>query len=273
MRPFPSTLCIDGRTVTPGGPLLEPAAIAVDNDNNVFFALSSLRIHSLAFDGGWQVRNPPNWPVDAGANSVGLAVVGSPSTVIGGATAMGGGDGGVFAIAASDGGRTWTFTDAGDPRTAWNPSVASGANVFFGDEGAKLTIVAIGSTTPSAQASDAGISRGAPVVGNDGTVYVADSAANTLSARSSMSLNPIWTVSSFGGNPFESSLALDCSRDGGVSMQLRPGVLYAPDNVRNLYCFITDSRGIDPFSPWPKYQHDPRNTGNQQTSLFQLACP
>ncbi len=272
MQPsFPTTLCIDGGTVNPGGTLLEPAAIAVDNNNNVFFALSSLRIQSLTFDGGWQIRNPPNWPVDAGANNVGLAVAGSPTVVVGSSTTMGG-DGGVFAIATSNGAQTWAFTDAGDRRTAWNPSVATGGTVFFGDEGSKLTSVAIGSPTPSAQATGAGISRGAPILGNDGTVYIADWSTNTISARSSTSLTPIWSVNNFNGNPFEASLALDCSRDGGVSVS-RPGVLYAPDNLRNLFCFITDSHGIDFFSPWPKYQHDPRNTGNQQTPLSQFGCP
>src|SRR5258707_9927373 len=50
MQPsLPITRCIDGGTVNPGAPLLEPAAIAVDNNNNVYFALSSLRVQSLAF--------------------------------------------------------------------------------------------------------------------------------------------------------------------------------------------------------------------------------
>jgi outer membrane protein assembly factor BamB len=226
----------------------------------------------MAFNGGWQVRNPPNWPVNAGANNVGLAIVDAPTQVVGSSTTAGG-DGGVFAIAASNGAQTWTFTgDAGDRRTAWSPSVATGGTVFFGDEGPKLTSVAIGSPTPSAQTTDAGISRGAPILGNDGTLYIADFSTNTISARNSTSLAPIWSVNNFNGSLFEASLALDCSRDGGVSVS-RPGVLYAPDNLRNLFCFITDSHGIDFMSPWPKYQHDPRNTGNQQTPLSQFACP
>jgi len=268
---FPLTQCIDGGTVNPGAPLLEPAAIAVDNNNNVYFALSSLRVQSLAFNGGWQARQ--NWPVDAGANSAGLALVGSPTTQVVGSSTTAGGDGGVFAIAASNGAQTWTFTgDGGDRRTAWNPSVATGGTVFFGDEGPKLTSVAINSPTPSAQTTDAGISRGAPVLGNDGILYIADFSTNAISARSSTSLTPIWSVNTFNGNPFEASLALDCSRDGGVPVS-RPGVLYAPDNLRNLFCFVTDSHGVDFLSPWPKYQHDPRNTGNQQTALSQFVCP
>jgi hypothetical protein len=274
MQPsFPITRCIDGGTATPGGPLLEPAAIAVDTNNNVFFAVSSLRIQSLAFDGGWQVRNPPNWPVDAGANNVGLAIAGSPTVIVGSATTMGG-DGGVFAIAASNGAQTWTFTDAGDPRTAWNPSISgdvSNGIAFYGDEGQKLTSVAIG-TTNSLIATNAGVSRGAPAIGRN-TIYVADSTSNMVSARDRSTLNPLWTVNNFSSGLFESSIALDCSRDGGAPSPFRPGVLYVPDNAQNLFCFVTDSAGIDFNAPWPKYQHDPRNTGNQQTPLSQFGCP
>jgi hypothetical protein len=265
MRPFPTALCIDGGTANPGGPLLEPAAVAVDSANNVFFAVSSLRVQSLLFNGGWQTRT--NWPVDAGANSVALALAGSQ--VVGSGTTTDGGRGGVFAI---DGGQiAWSFPDGGNGGIAWNPSVASGGMVFYGDDTPRLTIVAINSLSPFAQTTDAGVSRGAPILGNDGTVYIADWSTNTISARSSTSLNPVWSVNNFGGNPFEASLALDCSRDGGISVS-GPGVLYAPDNLRNLFCFITDSHGIDFFSPWPKYQHDPRNTGNQQTPLSQFSC-
>ena len=272
MRPFPTPLCIDGGTVNPGAPLLEPAAIAVDNNNNVFFALSSLRIQSLAFDGGWQVRNPANWPVDAGANNVGLAIVGPPTAIVGSATTTGA-DGGVFAIAASNGAQTWTFTDAGDPRTAWNPSVASGGTngiVFYGDEGQKLTSVAI-NTPNSLIATGAGVSRGAPAIARN-AIYVADSTSNMLSARDRSTLNPLWTVNNFNGGFFEASIALDCSRDGGAPSLSRPGVLYVPDNAQNLFCFVTDSAGIDVNALWPKYQHDPRNTGNQQTPLSQFGC-
>lgn len=286
MRPFPTVMCIDGGTVNPGGPLLEPAAIAVDSNNNVFFALSSLKIQSLGFDGGWQIRNPANWPVDAGANSAGLAITSNPSLVntnlvVGGATALNGGRGGAFALAASDGGQTWTFTDAGDPRTAWNPSIgAGGINgigiAFYGDEGQKLTSVAV-STTNSLFAVDAGLSRGAPVIGrnqafNRSELYIADSTSNRLSAFESTTLNPLWTVTNFNGGFFEASIALDCTRRGdGSASPFRPGILYVPDNAQNLFCFVTDSAGIDVTAPWPKYQHDPRNTGNQQTQL--TGCP
>jgi hypothetical protein len=37
--------------------------------------------------------------------------------------------------------------------------------------------------------------------------------------------------------------------------------------------FIVDSRGIDTNAPWPKYQHDLRNTGNSTTPMVEFVCP
>jgi hypothetical protein len=48
------------------------------------------------------------------------------------------------------------------------------------------------------------------------------------------------------------------------------GVLYVPAGGK-LYAFVVDSAGLDPDAPWPKYQHDARNTGNPATPITQ--CP
>lgn len=70
-------------------------------------------------------------------------------------------------------------------------------------------------------------------------------------------------------------MAIDCLRDGtGQAVAGRPlGVLYAPSINGHLYAFIVDSAGLDTSSAWPKYQHDPRNTGNADTNLAAFACP
>jgi hypothetical protein len=72
----------------------------------------------------------------------------------------------------------------------------------------------------------------------------------------------------------ESSATIDCARDAaGSKLAGRPGVLYVGSNSGKLYAFVVDSRGIDTTAPWPKYQHDPRNTGNADTALSEFACP
>jgi hypothetical protein len=71
------------------------------------------------------------------------------------------------------------------------------------------------------------------------------------------------------------TLTLDVSRHpDGTKDCTKPGVLYVLETTgRNLYAFIVDSKGIDAEAPWPKYQHDPRNTGNAKTSLKDFSCP
>ena len=99
-RPFPAALCVDGGTaVNPGGQLMEPAAVAIDSFNNAYSALTNMRVQSLLFDGGWQTRQ--GWPVDAGANNAALAI--SNGTIVGAATNMNGGFGGVFTQAPARG--------------------------------------------------------------------------------------------------------------------------------------------------------------------------
>src|SRR5262249_41669284 len=70
---------------------------------------------------------------------------------------------------------------------------------------------------------------------------------------------------------FESSPTIDCFRDGGVPAPSTTGVLYAGSTGGNLFAVVVDDPGLDTTAPWPKYQHDIRNTGNPGTAL--RACP
>jgi hypothetical protein len=105
-------------------------------------------------------------------------------------------------------------------------------------------------------------------------VYVVDN-SGTLQVLRSTAMTPEWELSDLNIlGVIEGSVALDCSRDSlGQKVAGRPGVLYVGSNNGRFFAFIVDSRGIDTSAPWPKYQHDPRNTGNAQTPLSQFACP
>jgi hypothetical protein len=111
--------------------------------------------------------------------------------------------------------------------------------------------------------------KGAPVWGAGGYVYTAGALRGLIQARQPLE-EVAWQFES--GAPIEASMNLDCARgpDGGVTPGM-PGVLYAVTRNGNVHALIVDSPGLDPDAPWPKYQHDARNTGNPTTRL--TACP
>jgi hypothetical protein len=49
------------------------------------------------------------------------------------------------------------------------------------------------------------------------------------------------------------------------------GILYVGSVSGSLFAVVVDSAGLEPTSPWPKYQHDVRNTGNPTTPI--QSCP
>lgn len=108
-------------------------------------------------------------------------------------------------------------------------------------------------------------SRGASVWGAGGHVYTAGALTGIIQARQPLE-EVAWRFEP--GAPIEASMNLDCARgsDGGVATGM-PGVLYAVTRSGNVHALIVDSPGLDPAAPWPRYQHDPRNTGNPTTPL------
>ncbi|WP_309887911.1 hypothetical protein [Archangium sp.] len=114
--------------------------------------------------------------------------------------------------------------------------------------------------------------RGAPVWGAGGQLYTAGATTGLIQALSSLDedAQALWRFEP--GAPIEASMNLDCARgsDGGVAPG-RPGVLYAVTRSGNVHALIVDSPGLDTTAPWPRYQHDARNTGNPATRL--TPCP
>jgi len=68
-------------------------------------------------------------------------------------------------------------------------------------------------------------------------------------------------------------LTIDCTRDDTGTAISAPGVVYVKSGSTSLSAIVVDSHGIDTTAPWPKYQHDPRNTGNVDTPMTDFVCP
>jgi PQQ-like domain len=108
-----------------------------------------------------------------------------------------------------------------------------------------------------------------PLAGAGGKLYLATVSGSLLcrtlgEASWSGLLGP---AESFLGSP-----TIDCAaRDAGVPVSSMGGVLYVGSLGGNLFAVVVDSPGLDSSAPWPKYQHDVRNTGNPTTPI--QSCP
>ena len=87
----------------------------------------------------------------------------------------------------------------------------------------------------------------------------------SLEARGA-SLSVVWSAQLSTSANFRGSPVLDCERDG-----MGAGVIYAASDSGDIVALLVDSPGLDPSAPWPKYQHDVRNTGNPTTPI--QSCP
>jgi hypothetical protein len=74
-----------------------------------------------------------------------------------------------------------------------------------------------------------------------------------------------------------SQLNLDINRSSTTPCATgAPGVLYVAstnNGVTRLHALLVDSRGLDKAAPWPRYQHNPANSGNAATGLANWTCP
>ncbi len=259
----PSTAAV-GDVVVPGTMLA--------TGNAVVFGSSDGRLKSYALDTtGTSFTLQWNQPLVAVANDPSTLLQPSSLAAASGAVYGGGNLGGFskFFSAPLDGGQPPSYFPTAS--VIGNPSVGnvSGNVAVAGLENARLVSLTI--TDGGTQSIDTAgeVIRSAPVWGANGYIYTGGATSGAIQAR-----KPLGTVAwqfepgfTIGG-----SLTLDCNRqpEGSVIPGL-PGVLYAATRDGKVHALVVDSRGLDTSAPWPKYQHDARNTGNPSTPIS--SCP
>jgi outer membrane protein assembly factor BamB len=179
--------------------------------------------------------------------------------------------GSLFSIPTA-GGPISTLYPAAPVSRVFNLAIGSGDISYFGAETSStkelmsLSLSTAGSTP--AKAGGVGTLRGAPVVAKNDRLYTLNTQGR-VTAWTASTLAPLWNVD-LPTAPGTASPTLDCRRDAAGQAVTGPGTLYIPAATR-LYAFIVDSPGLDPNAPWPKFQHDARNTGNPATPI--TPCP
>jgi len=266
-------------TESPGSgepiPVLTAGTQVVMRNDTIFFSGSAAgapKITSYAFG----VAVPRStWPVNPPTVTRSLALV--RSDVIAGAASSESVTGGLFKIPQDGAAEVTRLYPAG---AAWSSRVYSLAvgsalgssdNIFFGSEpSGSIDFNRLNLTSAALQtASSSPAIRATPVVGANGNVYTVTT-NGTVRTWIADTLSPRWTLSP-GLGTVEASPTLDCPRDvSGALVAGDHGVLYVPAGGK-LYAFVVDSRGLDTSAPWPKYQHDSRNTGNPATPI--TSCP
>ncbi|WPB78438.1 PQQ-binding-like beta-propeller repeat protein [Archangium violaceum] len=259
----------------------QPGASIIAKGSDAFFSAQDTKVWSYQFSGatGWVPK------VGFTAPTIGTLITGlgfaTGNRVVGAGGLIAPQSGGVFSFLETDGSGLWKFPE---PFTQSAPirnmSIGAGNELFFGREvssgNVDMTSISLLATVPRATAISAGSFPGAPVLGESGILYTASSTGPSagvgeVSAWSAVTLNNSWKLSDNVGRVTASS-TLDCSRNlDGTPSSTPHGVLYVPSIDGKLYAFVVDSRGLDTSAPWPKYQHDSRNTGNPATPI--TSCP
>jgi hypothetical protein len=224
--------------------------LQVTNNSRLFVGDTTGNVHGLDFAGGdWNV----SWTVPVGTTV-------SAGALLPGTIHVGSNDG--VAAVPTNGGSVTSRMGAG---FAAGPAVINAGSTAYYARGSNLMIAPLGGGTEKPVSMGGPVSN-SPVLGADGLVYVVtdEGFLNVLTSDgTSVMSGRIATLDAV------TPPQLDCSRDAGV----QGGILYFGATNGLLYSIDVDSRGIDTTAPWPKFQHDPRNTGNSSTDLTEFACP
>jgi hypothetical protein len=256
------------------GALNYPNAVVTDG-TSFFFGDNNNRLHQLKLDANTAtLSEPTDWPSTFTNTINGLALGGGSSLgYLFGATAGTGNTGSIFSLLTSASPDPSSFPDT--TGKDFGLILDDTQHVLFTNSKNKLTRIDATNLNQSQSTSVAssGASTGTPLEGADGRLYVATSVnTNELAVWASnftQSQAPEWRFPLPAA--VNASLSIDCARNTPVATGL--GVLYVASSNGQLYSIIVDSHGINTNAPWPKYQHDPRNTGNSSVNLSEFVCP
>lgn len=261
-----------------------PGASVLAKGGDVYFPDNDAKVQELTFNGGGALSNA-GWGTKSGytAPQLNAPILGmgfsSSGQVVGAAGVNTPKTGGVFALSAANGTVAWKNPTSFDDSPVRNMSIGSGDVLFYGREvsGGDLTVIGIPPGTAKTTVPGVGSIVGAPILGASNIFYTASSASvsatgvGEVTAWNEGSFTPLWKLSDSVGL-VQASPSIDCARNSdGSIMAATYGVLYVPSTNGSLYAFFVDSPGLDTTAPWPKYQHDVRNTGNPDTTI--TACP
>jgi hypothetical protein len=246
----------------------------VCKDQNIFFAYDGAGLTSYDLDAGSSVPRA-GWPQSTHSLARSLTVVGD--RVYGGA---GNTDdpslGSLFSVPVSGGPVSFVYPSANTSRV-FSLAVGPGGVAYFGAETAGGSeLLGLSLDVPGAaptRASNVGTLWAPPVVGRNGLLYTLNTEGRLAAwAATASTLAQQWNVDlPLPSGTVNLSPTLDCRRDtGGAPIQSSVGSFYAVVDSK-VYAFIVDSPGLEPTAAWPKYQHDPRNTGNPATLITR--CP
>ena len=188
-----------------------------------------------------------------------------PGLALTGTSLLAGTNDGVASLVKADGtGLARQPTDRAR-QASLNPVVDRTGRVIFGTTSSAL--VRVNGATSESVATSAALS-GAPAIGADGLLYTSTTNGRVQAWSDGLTLE--WEALLAGGILTGVSPALDCGREANG---YAGGVLYVGGDNGKLFSLDVDSKGLDTQAPWPKFQHDPRNTGNSSTSLTEFTCP
>lgn len=265
--------------ISGAGPAALPTSVAgsslVMKDQRVFYAATGSRLTCYDYATG---SNSPcaGWPQNTNSLARGLAIV--DDKIYGGAGSTDEpNQGSLFSsplTGGSSGGAVSFVYPSSNTSRVFNLAIGAGKIAYFGAETSLSNrdllalVLDVGGAMPS-RALDAGTMRGAPVFGKNDRLYTLNTQGR-LTGWTASSLTRQWEEGlETAPGQADVSPTLDCLRDASGPAAAKVGSLYVASGTK-LYAVIVDSPGLE-AAPWPKFQHDVRNTGNTATPITN--CP